>query len=177
MASNNLDPHDLLSQLQFLLYEARTYYSGTISAVNDATDVDDATDIWQRGYEGAGNVQLATRQAYAESYFNEFAGNQYALGTPWVPEDQIALLHEGEAVVPAYSNPFSELGNLATFDSSNFENSPLSDTSGDTDDVIDTLKWVVSRLEMKLDSVISAVGGTRGRMTSSYSDVDTTFSY
>lgn len=177
MAKNDLDPHDLLSQLQFLLYEARTYYSGTISAVNDATDVDDATDIWQRGYEGAGNVQLATRQAYAESYYNEFAGNQYALGTPWVPEDQIALLHEGEAVVPADLNPFSGIGNLASFDSSNFENNPLNDTSGDTDDVIDTLKWMVNRLEMKLDAVISAVGGTRGRITPSYSDVDTTFSY
>lgn len=32
----------------------------------------------------------------------------YAVGTPYVPDDQYALLHEGEAVVPAAENPFNK---------------------------------------------------------------------
>ena len=34
----------------------------------------------------------------------------YALGTPYVPNDGLAYLHQGEAVIPANSNPFS--GNM-----------------------------------------------------------------
>ena len=31
----------------------------------------------------------------------------YKQGTPWVPSDQVALLHEGEAVIPKEFNPFN----------------------------------------------------------------------
>ncbi len=36
-----------------------------------------------------------------------FSGPRYATGTPFVPNDQVALLHKGEAVVPASMNPWA----------------------------------------------------------------------
>src|SRR5690606_5728738 len=32
---------------------------------------------------------------------------QYAVGTPFVPSDQLAFLHKGEAVIPAKYNPYN----------------------------------------------------------------------
>lgn len=38
----------------------------------------------------------------------------YAKGTPYMPEDQIALLHKGEMVVPADFNPYNNMANFQT---------------------------------------------------------------
>ncbi|EHQ90166.1 phage tail tape measure protein [Desulfosporosinus youngiae] len=41
----------------------------------------------------------------------------YAVGTPFVPNDQIALIHQGEAIIPAQYNPFNP-ANKTTLSSS-----------------------------------------------------------
>lgn len=41
-------------------------------------------------------------------------GHGYAKGTPYMPEDQIALLHKGEMVVPADFNPYNNMANFQT---------------------------------------------------------------
>lgn len=38
----------------------------------------------------------------------------YAKGTPYLPEDQIALLHKGEMVVPADFNPYNNMADFQT---------------------------------------------------------------
>lgn len=40
-------------------------------------------------------------------------GHGYAQGTPWVPDDQIALIHKGEMVVPADYNPYNSIKDVA----------------------------------------------------------------
>lgn len=106
MASNGLDPHALHSQLSFMLFEANKWYSGAVSAVNAATSPTDAAIAWEKGYEGAGNPQMSNRTSAAEAFYQKFA-NQYALGTPYVPEDQLAFIHEGEAIIPKENNPYN----------------------------------------------------------------------
>jgi len=48
---------------------------------------------------------------------------QYAVGTPFVPDDQLALIHKGEAIIPAQYNPYN---------SSNTNMNNSSGSSGDT---------------------------------------------
>jgi hypothetical protein len=37
----------------------------------------------------------------------DWAIPQYALGTPWVPRDQLAYVHRAEAIIPAKDNPYA----------------------------------------------------------------------
>lgn len=59
-----------------------------------------------------GNYSTTPSQPYTMgsmmNTFDKFAAeNKYEKGTPWVPEDQIALIHEGEMVVPKDKNPYN----------------------------------------------------------------------
>lgn len=36
----------------------------------------------------------------------------YAVGTPFVTEDQVALIHKGEAIIPAQYNPYNQNSEL-----------------------------------------------------------------
>lgn len=42
-------------------------------------------------------------------------GHGYARGTSWLPEDQIAMIHKGEMIVPAKFNPLNATGNASNY--------------------------------------------------------------
>ena len=70
---------------------------------------------------------------------------KYENGTVNVPTDQLALLHRGEAVIPANQNPYTRSSvPIATPKS---EGSP---------DVVDAIRWLAARLEGKLESIKKA---------------------
>lgn len=64
----------------------------------------------------------------------------YDQGTPWVPDDQLAMIHKGEMVVPANQNPLNENG-------VNFENISTS--------VVDALDEFSARVCNRLDKIIT----------------------
>ena len=70
-------------------------------------------------------------------------GHGYKVGTPWIPNDQIALLHKGEAVVPKDQNPYNKGGSFT----------PISSASsmGGSDEIVQVLKWGFEYLAKKLD--------------------------
>lgn len=43
-------------------------------------------------------------------------GHGYSKGTPYVPEDQLAMIHEGEMVVPAKYNPYNSISDFKSFE-------------------------------------------------------------
>ncbi|MCT0501738.1 phage tail protein [Lactococcus cremoris] len=43
-------------------------------------------------------------------------GHGYAKGTPYVPEDQLAMIHEGEMVIPAKYNPYNSISDFKSFE-------------------------------------------------------------
>ena len=65
---------------------------------------------------------------------------KYAKGTPFVPEDQVAVVHKGEAIIPADFNPYA-----------NGENMPIG--GSDDAEIINVIRWAVGRIEKKLDEV------------------------
>ena len=66
----------------------------------------------------------------------------YASGTPWVPNDQVALIHKGEMIVPADSNPYNQPTPSASSGSDD----------GTIDELIQVVKRGVSRIEKALNN-------------------------
>lgn len=142
---------DLNTQLEWAWQELNSY--GMIDRLNNATSIADAAAMVMRDYEkpaDQSNSSAMKRAGYGQDVYDKYAS--YAVGTPWVPEDQVALIHEGEAIVPADSNPM---------------NNPVPIYPGDSDsdnaDVVEALQWTVSRLEAKLDKLIATVAAGNGR--------------
>lgn len=79
--------------------------------------------------------------------------SKYKQGTPWVPDTQVALLHKGEAVVPASKNPFSSSGKAK-------DSSKATKISSNNDDVVSTLKWAVKELVSAIQSTDSSSKNT-----------------
>ncbi len=53
---------------------------------------------------------LVVDTGVATEMFKKMKG--YATGTPFVPEDQVALIHKGEAIIPAQYNPYNQNSEL-----------------------------------------------------------------
>lgn len=145
---------DFQTQLEFLLKELQEGYKGTSDALKGQISVDKASEIFGREYEGFGADSAASRLEKSKKFYEENTKGtpQYAQGTPWVPDTQVALIHEGEMVVPADKNP------LSSDNTSNAVGLPT-DNSG-SDDIVDAIKWQVSRLESKLDALINVVASS-----------------
>lgn len=145
---------DFQTQLEFLLKELQEGYKGTSDALKGQISVDKASEIFGREYEGFGADSAASRLEKSKKFYEENTKGtpQYAQGTPWVPDTQVALIHEGEMVVPADKNP------LNSDNTSNAVGLPT-DNSG-SDDIVDAIKWQVSRLESKLDALINVVASS-----------------
>lgn len=96
------------------------------------------------GYSSMLNSMIEKRKLY------EYDKNlpAYEQGTPWVPKTQVALLHKGEMVVPAEHNPLKKVMKRG-------ETEQVDSTSGGSDnsDVVNALRWAVTRLERKLDEL------------------------
>lgn len=133
--------NDLQTQLEFIDKEMQGADPTTLSILDsdyggytgfkNMNTVSGATNAFLAAFERAGVSAEDARLSAATDFFNEFS--QYEQGTPWVPNDQIALLHQGEMVVPRDNNPY--------------DSSSSQSTGSTLEDVIDTLKWGVSRLE------------------------------
>ena len=82
--------------------------------------------------------------------------SMYAQGTPWVPEDQIAMVHQGEMIVPADFNPLNN--NMMSSDVQSVVNYDVIG-SNDNSDVVDAITWAVTTLGTKLDALIASSRG------------------
>ena len=140
---------DFQTQLEFLLKELQSNYSSTSDALKGQISVDSASDIFGREYEGFGADSAASRLEKSKKFYEENTKGtpQYAQGTPFVPDTQVALIHEGEMVVPADKNPLN----------TNTTSTVVSDSNSGSDDVVDAIKWQVMRLESKLDTLINVI--------------------
>ena len=78
-------------------------YVGGYDKFKQLTDVGTATTVFLRSFERAGVEALGKRLDYGNKYYDQFS--KYKQGTPWVPDDQLALIHKGEMIVPEEHNP------------------------------------------------------------------------
>ena len=111
-------------------------------------------------------VKAIAAAGYAEdgSYANslikmirKYNLNQYKQGTPYVPEDQIAMLHKGEMVVPEEHNPMNNGKTLSN--------------DADLDEIIKLLKWGFNYLGAKLSEEKIVQESRTGRTLRSLKDV------
>lgn len=69
---------------------------------------------------------------------------QYDVGSRWIPNDQVALLHKGEMVVPADANPV---------------NRPEVASYTDNSDVVEAIRWLGTIITSKVDEVERKIDG------------------
>lgn len=133
---------------------------GIYESLKNATSASEAADLMLTEYERPAYNNFTERRNNANSFLEEIQG--YAVGSPWIPEDQLAVIHQGEMIVPAEFNPYNDQSTVST------------EYSGNNMDVVDVLKWQISRLEAKMDKIISAIydSGSTGRAR--YSNRDKT---
>ena len=72
----------------------------------------------------------------------------YATGTPFLPEDEVALIHQGEMIVPADKNP---LGPSAT------ATMPIPQ---DNEEIVEVLRWLGNVITRKIDEVEQTIQST-----------------
>ena len=102
--AQNRDPNSLQTQLDFMWsQELNGTESGSLSALKGTTDVTSATTSFEQTYERAGIPAMANRIKFAQNILSS-KGAGYARGTQQIARTQLALLHRGEAVVPAADN-------------------------------------------------------------------------
>lgn len=163
-----------LSDLKAIAYIADMYnqygmYSDLInkSIIPQALQMGGTLDAVYQATRNNTTKYLTRREQVYNSLVNaDLSGiSSYDVGTPWVDGDQVALIHDHEMIVPADLNPLNPANAVSEYDI------PGSD-GGDNSEVVDTLKWMVMRLEAKLDKLIQqgSVQGSRRRTSPEMSD-------
>lgn len=116
------------------------------------------------GFISLGNGGTYNGSPLAMSTEDANSLSTYATGTPWVPEDQLALVHQGEMIVPAEFNPLNNMEATGKFDTTNTQ------SSSTNKEVISAISMVVSELGKKLDTLISLQGRGPYKKTTANSD-------
>jgi phage-related minor tail protein len=80
-------------------------FGDVVEAIKDAIDW---LTFWDNKEPKKKTLQIEERRTTSGG----IAGGipQYAVGTPFVPNDQLAVVHKGEAIIPAKYNPFNKRG-------------------------------------------------------------------
>lgn len=177
---NGTSVGDLNTQLEVLWDQLNGSYKGLLNQLMNATSASDASTAFLTQYERPADISgnKPTRASQAEAILNQYSGtaatddsnrfSTYDQGTPWVPDDQLAIIHKGEAVIPANVNPYNNTSSV--------------NSSDNLDSVIDIIKWAVNTISSKDDEIISAIQSSNNQQVQqvtnnspSYSDV--TFSF
>jgi hypothetical protein len=101
--AQNKPPTDLGIQLSYLWSELTGSEGGALAALRGASDVASATQAFEQAFERAGIPAMQNRIGYAQKVLAS-KGASYARGSQRIDRTQLALLHAGEAVVPAQDN-------------------------------------------------------------------------
>ena len=99
----NKPPTDLGVQLDYMWQELTGGYSSALAGLKSSTDVTSATTIFEQKYEAAGTPAMQNRINFAKNVLAS-KGGHYARGSQRIAANQLAVLHKGEAVVPAADN-------------------------------------------------------------------------
>lgn len=132
--------------------------------VRSAKDYKEAAKaVQEAGYATASNYSSSLISLIDQYGLNQWDTPQYEVGTPYVPETQLAVVHEGEAIIPAKNNPFNNSSQSST----------TSDTTNDNVDKsdIDTLVSTIQSATSTLVSAISALGGLTNSTNNYYKGV------
>lgn len=109
---------------------------------------------------GLKNVRFVKEEGDIKGYLGKPAiSAAYEQGTPWVPNTQIALLHEGEMVVPKEHNPL----NNSSLPISNGTTASSHEEDGEVKELIDVVRWGISKLERKLDELNNTTSSISSR--------------
>lgn len=132
---------------------------GGYDAFKNMTDVRQATLVFEESFERAGKPNMNRRYTAAEGYYNDFA--KYEQGTPYVPTDQIALLHKGEMVVPKDQNPMNSGRVISTSNE---------DIKEDLKSILQVLQWGFEYLGKKFGEEKVVMQSTAARKLDTLND-------
>lgn len=104
-------------------------------------------------------------------------GHGYSKGTPYVPEDQLAMIHEGEMVVPAKYNPYNSISDFKSFETLQlpemFTDKPTDySNSGNLGGGQDVSSYGLANMNGSLTSAIMLLVQSLGAQTSQTSNGD-----
>lgn len=129
-----LDHSKLLTNKRYAKVREATTYKQATKAVRDA------------GYATDPNYPNLLNQIIEENglaKYDKKGMNAYAQGTPWVPSDQVALIHQDEMVVPKDKNPLVNGSVSVPLGSSN---------NGDSDKILQLVEWGFNKVIKTLEN-------------------------